>query len=111
MTEQADSPEHETDGPDKVGLTWRVRLAIAGLILFAIGVVLFTNQWLTQRFTETTRSRAELRLALYSGNILTELQRNSVVPLLLASDWRPTATPATTAAPAQRPARPLGSNH
>lgn len=86
MTEQADSPEHETDGPDKVGLTWRVRLAIAGLILFAIGVVLFTNQWLTQRFTETTRSRAELRLALYSGNILTELQRNSVVPLLLARD-------------------------
>ena len=86
MTEQADSPEHETDGSDKVGLTWRVRLAIAGLILFAIGVVLFTNQWLTQRFTETTRSRAELRLALYSGNILTELQRNSVVPLLLARD-------------------------
>ena len=86
MTEQTDSPEHETDGPDKAGLTWRVRLAIAGLILFAIGVVLFTNQWLTQRFTETTRSRAELRLALYSGNILTELQRNSVVPLLLARD-------------------------
>jgi two-component system C4-dicarboxylate transport sensor histidine kinase DctB len=86
MTEQADSPEHETDGPDTAGLTWRVRLAIAGLILFAIGVVLFTNQWLTQRFTETTRSRAELRLALYSGNILTELQRNSVVPLLLARD-------------------------
>jgi two-component system C4-dicarboxylate transport sensor histidine kinase DctB len=86
MTEPADSPEHETDGPDTAGLTWRVRLAIAGLILFAIGVVLFTNQWLTQRFTETTRSRAELRLALYSGNILTELQRNSVVPLLLARD-------------------------
>ncbi len=49
-------------------------------------MVLFTNHWLTDRFTETTRSRAELRLALYSGNILTELQRNSVVPLLLARD-------------------------
>jgi two-component system C4-dicarboxylate transport sensor histidine kinase DctB len=86
MTEAADSPDHETDGPDTAGLTWRVRLAIVGLIVFAIGVVLFTNQWLTQRFTESTRSRAELRLALYSGNILTELQRNSVVPLLLARD-------------------------
>ena len=86
MTEPADSPEDETEGPDRAGLTWRLRLAVAGLILFAIGVVLFTNQWLTQRFTETTRSRAELRLALYSGNILTELQRNSVVPLLLARD-------------------------
>ena len=86
MTEPADSPEDAMEGPDRAGLTWRVRLAVAVLILFAIGVVLFTNQWLTQRFTETTRSRAELRLALYSGNILTELQRNSVVPLLLARD-------------------------
>ena len=86
MTEPADSPEDETEGPETAGMTWRVRLVVAGLILFAIGVTLFTNQWLTQRFTETTRSRAELRLALYSGNILTELQRNSVVPLLLARD-------------------------
>ncbi len=72
--------------PEFSGISWRVKLAIAVMIAFAVGVVLFTNQWLTERFTETTRSRAELRLALYSGNILTELQRNSVVPLLLASD-------------------------
>nr|WP_240664647.1 ATP-binding protein [Sinirhodobacter ferrireducens] len=45
-----------------------------------------TNAWLTERFTETTRVRTELRLALYSGNILSELQRTSVVPLLLARD-------------------------
>nr|WP_223633568.1 ATP-binding protein [Rhodobacter sp. TJ_12] len=45
-----------------------------------------TNIWLTERFTETTRMRTELRLALYSGNILSELQRTAVVPLLLARD-------------------------
>nr|WP_245615760.1 ATP-binding protein [Paenirhodobacter enshiensis] len=45
-----------------------------------------TNAWLTERFTETTRVRTELRLALYSGNVLSELQRTSVVPLLLARD-------------------------
>jgi two-component system, NtrC family, C4-dicarboxylate transport sensor histidine kinase DctB len=56
------------------------------LILLAIGVVLTTNRWLSERFTETTRNRAELRLALYSGNIVSELQRTSVVPLLLADD-------------------------
>jgi two-component system C4-dicarboxylate transport sensor histidine kinase DctB len=68
------------------GFSWRVKLAFGILAAFAIAVVWVTNQWLTERFTETTRTRAELRLALYSGNILTELQRNSVVPLLLASD-------------------------
>ena len=56
------------------------------LILLAVGVVLITNRWLSERFTETTRNRAELRLALYSGNMLSEVQRTSVVPLLLADD-------------------------
>ncbi|MDP1576284.1 MAG: sensor histidine kinase, partial [Cypionkella sp.] len=56
------------------------------MILLAIGVVLITNRWLSERFTETTRNRAELRLALYSGNMLSEVQRTAVVPLLLADD-------------------------
>ncbi|RYH12141.1 ATP-binding protein [Tropicimonas sp. IMCC6043] len=65
---------------------WRLRL-VAALILLAAGVTLYaTNILLTDRFTETTRNRAELRLALYSGNVISELQRTSVVPLLLAQD-------------------------
>lgn len=83
MQESLD-PERLTDTP--LGGSWRVRLAVALLILLAIGVVLITNRWLSERFTETTRNRAELRLALYSGNILSELQRTSVVPLLLVDD-------------------------
>ena len=65
---------------------WRTRIAMA--VLIAVGAVLvwWTNLFLTERFTETTRSRAEVRLALYSGNILSELQRNQIVPQLLARD-------------------------
>ena len=65
---------------------WMIRLAVVLLVLVMIGVVLVTNRWLSERFTETTRNRAELRLALYSGNMLSEVQRTSVVPLLLADD-------------------------
>ena len=68
------------------GKSWRIRLAATILVLLALGVVLTTNRWLSERFTETTRNRAELRLALYSGNMLSEVQRTSVVPLLLADD-------------------------
>ncbi|MGI9394143.1 MAG: cache domain-containing protein, partial [Boseongicola sp.] len=56
------------------------------VISTAVAVVWVTNQLLTERFTESTRSRAEVRLALYSGNILSELQRNQIVPQLLARD-------------------------
>lgn len=75
---------HETETAP--GISWRVKLAIALMVILAVGIVLVTNRWLSERFTETTRNRAELRIALYSGNMVSELQRTSVVPLLLAGD-------------------------
>ena len=69
-----------------VTISWRVRLALAILLVVAVATVWVTNHFLTDRFTERTRSRAELRLALYSGNLLSELRRNSIVPQLLARD-------------------------
>jgi two-component system C4-dicarboxylate transport sensor histidine kinase DctB len=73
--------------PDRVQRTstWQ-KLVVTLLVFVAVGVVLITNRWLSERFTETTRNRAELRLALYSGNMISELQRTSVVPLLLSRD-------------------------
>ena len=67
-------------------LTWRVRIALGALIAAAVATVWITNELLTDRFTQTTRNRAELRLALYSGNLVSELRRNAIVPQLLARD-------------------------
>ncbi len=65
---------------------WRARAALALIVLTAIAVVFFTNRLLTDRFTENTRNRAELRLVLYGGNLLSELRQNAIVPQLLARD-------------------------
>ena len=65
---------------------WVLRALMVLFLAIAGGVVWVSNIWLTERFTESTRNRAELRLALYSGSIISELQRNSVVPLLLSRD-------------------------
>ena len=78
------SKSAHTDSPARTS-TW-VKASVVALIIFAVGVVLITNRWMTERFTETTRNKAELRLALYSGNVVSELQRTSVVPLLLSRD-------------------------
>ncbi|MDG1866811.1 MAG: ATP-binding protein [Yoonia sp.] len=66
--------------------SWYLRISV--LIVCALGVltIYFSNQLLTQRFTETTRNRAEVRLTLYVANLMSELQRNSIVPQLLARD-------------------------
>ncbi|WBU55839.1 sensor histidine kinase [Paracoccus sediminicola] len=55
-------------------------VVLAGLVLWA------TNDFLSQRFSENARNRAELRGVMYSGQLLSELQRNAVVPLMLARD-------------------------
>ncbi|MEM8776965.1 MAG: ATP-binding protein [Pseudomonadota bacterium] len=67
-------------------LSWRARLSFVVLVIVAISVVFVTNRLLTNRFTETTRNNAELRLALYTGNLLSELRQNAIVPQLLAQD-------------------------
>ncbi len=65
---------------------WSLRGAIVLLLIVAAGTIWFTNAWLTARFSENTKVRTELRSALYTGNLLSELQRTAVVPLLLARD-------------------------
>lgn len=74
------------DGLATRNATWLVRGVVAALIAVAVGIIWVSNLWLTDRFTETTRNRGELRLALYSNAITSELQRSQVVPLLLSRD-------------------------
>lgn len=73
-------------GPRSQPLGWRVRLLLLVVLVAAMATVWITNRLLTDRFTQDTRNRAELRLALYGGNLLSELRRNAIVPQLLARD-------------------------
>ena len=63
-----------------------MRLAIALLMVLAVVVISVTNRLLTDRFTETTRIRAEQRMLLYAGNLQAELRQAQIVPQLLARD-------------------------
>jgi two-component system C4-dicarboxylate transport sensor histidine kinase DctB len=65
---------------------WVLRGLLVVFLIGAVAAIWVSNTFLTQRFTETTRNRAEIRLAIYSGTIQSEVQRHSVVPLLLSRD-------------------------
>lgn len=58
------------------------------IAITTIGVLVIygSNQLLTQRFTESTRNRSEVRLTFYVASLMAELQRNSIVPQLLSRD-------------------------
>ncbi len=67
-------------------MSWAGRLVLLAFVVGAIGVIWVTNLLLTERYTTLTRNRAEVRQALYVGNLLSELQRNAIVPTLLSRD-------------------------
>jgi len=70
----------------RISPVWSTRLIVLALVCLACVVVIISNRLLTERFTERTRGASEVRLALYSANLLSELQRNSIVPQLLSRD-------------------------
>jgi len=82
----SDNQENENTGLNRPGGSWRARAAVVLMIVIAVAVVWFTNALLTERFTESTRNRAQVRMTLYAGNLISELRRSSIVPQLLARD-------------------------
>ena len=71
---------------DRPVLRWRARVAVAVIVALAIATVAITNRLLTERFTQATRNGADIRIAMYSGNVMAELRKSRVVPLLLSQD-------------------------
>ncbi|MEP4196047.1 MAG: ATP-binding protein [Aliishimia sp.] len=67
-------------------ISWRVRLALLAVMALAVCTIWVTNRLLIDRFTETTRNEAELKLAFNRGNLMAELRQNRIVPQLLARD-------------------------
>ena len=69
---------------------WAIFLAIRlGLFVIFLAVVAFiwiSSLYATQVFSEQKRSEAARELSLYSGRLISEIQRVSVAPALLASD-------------------------
>ena len=65
---------------------WWLRVAVVLVVLAGIVTVAFTNRVLTDVYTRDMRDRAAQRLALYQGNLLAELRKSQVVPLLLSRD-------------------------
>ncbi len=68
------------------GFPWRLPVVLFIFLLISIVTLWVSNSWLTERFSESMRNKLEVRLTLYSGNLKSELQRNSIVPKLLARD-------------------------
>jgi len=80
------SSQKQKDADSKRPDKWFFRLAVLAICVLGILTITVTNSLLTQRFTASTSTRADVRLTLYVAGLMSELQRNSIVPQLLARD-------------------------
>lgn len=65
-----------------------VRLGILLLISTVFLILWLSSLYFTEKFSKTTRITGEQQIALYSGRLISEIQRSSVVPLLLSQDTK-----------------------
>lgn len=65
---------------------WPARVGVLVFLLASALLIWLSNLYFTDRFSADLRKDAEAEVTLYSGRIVSELQRNSVVPLLLSRD-------------------------
>lgn len=86
MTSDANAISPDPAKEPAAQTVWRLRIFLGLLGLVAILVIWVTNQVLTERYSAATRSQSEVRLALFSGSVMSELRRNSIVPQLLSRD-------------------------
>jgi two-component system, NtrC family, C4-dicarboxylate transport sensor histidine kinase DctB len=66
--------------------SWIARASILLFLGFTALLIWASNAYFTQQFSQATRTDAEAQMTLYSGRLVSELQRSSVVPLLLSRD-------------------------
>ncbi len=66
--------------------SWRIRfLVLFGFTICAV-IIIGSNSFLTKRFSDTLGKQSQLTAALYSGNMISMLERQALLPLVLARD-------------------------
>ena len=62
------------------------RLFLFIFLISTFTVLFVTNSFLTSRFSEVIKRQGQYNLTKNTGNILNELQKNSIIPQLLVND-------------------------
>ena len=62
------------------------RIFFLSFLIITLTVLFITNSFFTSRFSDTIKRQAQLNLTKNTSNVLSELQKNSIIPQLLVND-------------------------
>ena len=62
------------------------RIFLLSFLIITLSVLFVTNSFFTSRFSESIKRQGQLNLTKNTSNLLSELQKNSIIPQLLVND-------------------------
>ena len=76
----------KTDQKSSAQIATKQRIFLFILLVITLAVLFVTNAFFTSRFSDVIKRQGQLNLTKNIGNILNELQKNSIIPQLLVND-------------------------
>ena len=62
------------------------RIFFLSFLIITLTVLFITNSFFTSRFSDNIKRQAQLNLTKNTNDVLSELQKNSIIPQLLVND-------------------------
>ena len=88
MDKQINTPVTESKLKSQSKIITKTRLFFLSFLIITLTVLYFTNSFFTSRFSEALKRQGQINLTKNAGNILTELQKSSIIPQLLVNDQK-----------------------
>ena len=86
MDKQITPPVIESNLKSQSKIRTKTRLFFLSFLIITLTVLLFTNSFFSSKFSEILKRQGQINLTKNAGNILTELQKSSIIPQFLVND-------------------------
>ncbi len=80
------TPVNEATQKSQSKIITKTRLFFLSFLIITLTVLFLTNSFFTSRYGEVLKRQEQINLTKNAGNILSELQKNSIIPQLLVND-------------------------
>ena len=76
----------KTDQRSQSKIITRSKLLLVSFLIITLTILLLTNSFFTSRFSDIIKRQGQISITKNAEDILSELQKNSIIPQLLVSD-------------------------
>jgi two-component system C4-dicarboxylate transport sensor histidine kinase DctB len=86
MDKQHFSDVIKTDQRSQFKIITRSKLLLVSFLIITLTILFVTNSFFTSRFSDTIKRQGQMSLTKNASDVISELQKNSIIPQLLVTD-------------------------